>query len=465
MKTISPVPVVNKKILLAISMLASFISPFMGASVNIALPKISQEFAMNAVSMSWIPMSFLLSSVVSLVPVGKLADMFGLKRIFLYGNILIAFSSLLCAFSVSGMTLIFFRILQGIGSSMIFGTTMAIVTSAFPQNERGKVIGINVTAVYLGLSLAPILGGFLTQILGWRSLFLLIAAICLFSALATYIWVKAEWTGVRDEKFDFKGSIIYILAMTAFMLGFSKLPDPLAIITGLLGLIGLLFFLHIELNVTFPVINVLLFKNNRVFAFSNLAALINYAATFALSFILSLYLQYVKGLSPANAGMLLVAQPIIMALFAYVSGRMSDRYDSRILASLGMSIIVVGLILLIFINSQTTNPYLITCLVILGIGFGLFSSPNTNAVMSSVSREYLGTASATIATMRLTGQLISMGIATLIIHIYIGETKISATNIPSFISSVKVILGIFAILCFLGVFASIARGKTNNNNE
>lgn len=465
MENITAPQKVNRKLLLIISMMSSFIGPFMGASVNIALPEIGHEFAMNAVSLSWIPMSFLLSSAVALVPLGKLADIFGRMRLFFYGNIVIAISSILCACAASGMMLISFRLLQGIGSAMIFGTTMAIVTSAFPIEERGKVIGINTTAVYLGLSLAPILGGFLTQLLGWRSLFILIAPICLFSALAVHFWIKAEWKGAENEKFDFQGSLVYVLAMPFFMLGFSKLPDSHAIIVAILGFAGLLFFTRFELRITFPVLNISLFKNNRVFAFSNLAALINYAATFALSFILSLYLQYVKGLTPGNAGMILVAQPILMAIIASESGRLSDKYDPRILASVGMAIIVVGLLLLTILNAQTSNSYIIVCLVILGIGFGMFSSPNTNAVMSSVGKKYLGVASATVATMRLTGQMISMGIATLIIHIFIGESKISPSNIPAFITGTKVIFGVFAILCFLGVFASIARGKTNNNHE
>ena len=208
-----------------------------------------------------------------------------------------------------------------------------------------------------------------------------------------------------------------------------------------------------------PVLNISLFRDNKIFAFSNLAALINYAATFAITFVLSLYLQKVKGLQPVEAGMVLVTQPVLMAVVASISGRMSDRIDSRILSSLGMGIISIGLILLIFLTRSTSQGYLIGTLALLGLGFGLFSSPNTHSVMSSVEKKYLGTASATLGTMRLTGMMFSMAIAAMSIHLFIGEAAINTASIPGFMNSIKVIFTVFTVLCIAGVFASLARGK------
>ncbi|MDD5169932.1 MAG: MFS transporter [Syntrophales bacterium] len=455
-------PKVNKRTLVLVSVVASFLNPFMAAAVNIALPRIGKEFAMGAVTMSWIAMAFLLSSAVLLVPIGKLADLTGRKRIFFYGNLVVIFASLGCAFSTSGIMLIAFRICQGIGSAMIFGTIMAIVTSAFAPTERGRIIGINVTAVYVALSLAPVLGGFLTHTFGWRSLFFLTVPFALATAIAIHFFIKAEWRGASEETFDYKGSILYVIAMSAFMSGFSRLPNPVAIASAIGGFVGLLIFVRLELRLTFPVLNIRLFTGNRVFAFSNLAALINYAATFAISFVLSLYLQYVKGLSPQDAGFVLMTQPVFMAAFASFSGRLSDRYDSRILSSLGMGVIVIGLFLLIFLNSTTTIHYLITSLTVLGIGFGIFSSPNTNSIMGSVENTYVGVASSTVATMRVTGQMLSLGIATLTIHVFVGDVKISQENLTRFIHSARVIFLVFTVLCTLGVFASLARGKSIN---
>jgi MFS family permease len=271
--------------------------------------------------------------------------------------------------------------------------------------------------------------------------------------------VKSEWAEAKHEKFDYKGSVVYLVGISLFMYGISKLPDMHAVITSLIGLAGLVFFVKMELKTEFPVLDVSLFRNNRVFAFSNLAALINYAATFAVAFILSLYLQYIKGLTPRGAGLVLVTQPLVMALFAFFAGKLSDKYDSRILSSLGMAIIVVGLLFLSFLDMTTSNFYISVSLVILGMGFGLFSSPNTNSVMSSVERKYQGVASATIGTMRLTGQMISMGIATMIIHMFIGESRITHANYQLFLSSVRIIFLLFSVFCFIGVFASLARGK------
>ena len=449
----------NRGILLAVIMISSFFNPFMSAAVNIALPRISEEFSMNAVALSWIAMAFLLSSAVLLVPFGKLADILGRKRMLLTGNILFTIFTLGCALSVSGKMLIIARLLQGVGSAMIFSSGMALIISAFPPEKRGRIIGLNTSAVYIGLSAAPLLGGFLTQHFGWHSLFYINAVVGCLIIVGIVYGVKAEWAEAKNDPFDWKGSLVYMVAMTSLMYGFSKIPGRDGSILTVIGLAGLILFVLLELRVPVPVLNINLFRDNKIFAFSNLAALINYAATFAITFVLSLYLQKVKGLSPVEAGMLLVTQPVLMAIVASISGRMSDRIDSRILSSLGMGIISVGLILLIFLTTDTSRSYLIGTLALLGLGFGLFSSPNTNAVMSSVEKKFLGTASATLGTMRLTGMMFSMAIAAMSIHLFIGEAQINAATIPGFMNSVKAIFTVFTILCIAGVFASLARGK------
>jgi EmrB/QacA subfamily drug resistance transporter len=450
---------INRGILLTVVMLSSFFNPFMASAVNIALPSIGKEFTMNAVSLSWIAMGFLLSSAVLLVPFGKLADIVGRRKMLLLGNYFFILSTLLCAFSVSGNMLIISRCLQGIGGAMIMSSGMAIIISAFPPEKRGSIIGLNTTAVYVGLSAAPFLGGILTQSLGWQSLFFVNAAAGLLIIAGITAGVRADWAEAKNDRFDIAGSLIYVLAMSSLMYGFSQLPGKLAIMLTLAGSIGLVYFVILQLRIKTPVLNIGLFRENRIFAFSNLAALINYAATFGITFILSLYLQNVKGLSPRDAGLIMITQPVTMALVASVSGRMSDRIDSQILSSLGMAIIVAGLVLLIFLTTATGYTYLFIALLILGFGFGLFSSPNTNSVMSSVEKRYLGTASASLGTMRLTGQMFSMAIAAMSIHIFIGDAAITQANIPSFMHSIRVVFIVFAILCLLGVFASLARGK------
>ena len=450
----------SRRLILYLIIITSFINPFLGAAINIALPTISREFTMGAVGMSWVAMAFLLSSAVFLVPLGKLADIRGRKRIFLWGNVIITITSVLCALSVSGSMLIVMRGIQGIGSAMVFGTGVAIITSVYPPGERGRAIGITVTAVYTGLSLAPFLGGILTQYLGWRSIFYVTVPFGLLIVWLTLRYVKEEWADARGERFDLPGSILYLVSMSAFMYGFSQLPGLPAILLAGGGLIGLVVFTFLEMRVPNPVFSMELFTSNRLFAFSNLAALINYATTFAITFLLSLYLQYVLGYSPRDAGLILIAQPVTMALVASFSGRLSDTYDPRLIASGGMGVIVGGLVLLTLLKPDTSAIYIIVSLVVVGFGFGMFSSPNTNAIMGSVDRKHLGLASATVGTMRLTGQMISMGIATLVLQLFIGNRPLTNQMAPEFLASMKTIFLVFILLCSVGVLASLARGKS-----
>jgi len=454
----------NKTVLLAVTMTSNFLNPLMGAAVNVALPKISSEFTLDAVQMSWVTMAYLLASAVFLVPFGKIGDMWGRKKLFLYGNILFAFSTLLCAASFSGFFLISTRLLQGISSAMMSSTSMAIVISAFPPQERGKVIGFNVSAVYMGLSAAPILGGILTQAFGWRSLFFINATVTSLIVFAIFFKIKGEWVEAKGERFDWLGTLIYMPSMTALMYGFSKLPSPLAIIFTASGVIGMVIFVMVEIRSSFPVLNMKLFFENRVFATSNLSALINYAATFAVTFVLSLYLQYAKHLTPREAGLVLITQPILMALVAMFSGRLSDKVNPRWLASSGMAISVIGVFMLAFIRMETSHTYIVTALAILGFGFGLFSSPNTNMVMSSVERKFFGVASATLSTMRTTGMVFSMAIASLSVHVFVGEKQINDANIESYIHSTQVIFMVLTVLCIVGVFSSLVGKKTMQKN-
>ncbi len=450
---------VNKSVLLAVTITSNFFNPLMGAAVNIALPQIGREFSLEAVMLSWITMAYLLASAIFLVPFGKTADMWGRKKMFLYGTIFFAIATFLCGFSPSGDLLIIGRFFQGITSAMMYSTSMAIVISAFPAKERGKVIGYNVSATYVGLSIAPILGGFLTQTLGWRSLFLISAVITFITAIAIILYIKAEWKEESDEKFDWIGTLIYMPSMTFLMLGFSKLPETNAIILTILGVIGLVVFVISQLKSKHPLLNMKLFFENKVFASSNLSAFINYSATFAVGFVLSLFLQYAKHLSPQEAGALLITQPFLMAFVAIFSGRLSDRINPRWLASMGMAISAIGVVMLTFISMNTSEIYIIFALAILGFGFGLFSSPNTNMVMSSVQSKYYGIASATLSTMRATSMMFSMAIATLSVHIYLGNQIINDSNILSFIYSSKVVFIVFSILCSVGIFFSFVGKK------
>lgn len=432
----------------------------MAASVTIALPSIGREFAIDAVTLSWIAMSFILSAAVFLIPLGRIADIKGRKKIFIYGGAIFGAASIIAALAWSAEILIAARVIQGVGGAMLFGTGTAIISSVYPPGERGRPMGINIAITYLGLSLGPFLGGLMTQYLGWRSLFWLNALLCCILLLFTFLKLKSEWTEARGEKFDLAGSVIYGTGLVTVIYGLSELPAWYGFLSLAAGLVILLAFIKWETATDSPILDITLFLKNQVFAFSNLAAFINYSATFAVGFLLSLYLQYIRGLTPGSAGMVLVSMPVVQAIFSPLAGRLSDRIEPRLLASAGMALTALGLLLLIFIGADTALWYIIACLVLLGGGFALFSSPNVNAVMSSVDKKALGVASATLATMRLTGQMFSLGIAMLLISLFVGRVQVTSEVHPQFILSLQIALAIFTALCIGGIFASMARGKT-----
>jgi nitrate/nitrite transporter NarK len=245
------------------------------------------------------------------------------------------------------------------------------------------------------------------------------------------------------------------------MYGFSVLPElkGAALITA--GIIGVIIFALYEMRIPSPVLDIRLLTKNRIFAFSNLSALINYSATFAVTFLLSLYLQYIKGFTPEHAGIILIVQPVVMAMISPISGKLSDRVEPRIVASAGMTLTTIGLFFLIFLTEATSLWYLAITLLILGTGFGLFSSPNTNAIMSSVEKRFYGVASGMNGTMRLLGQMLSMGIAMMIFAIFIGPVEITPEYYPQFVLSLHYAFILFTIFCIIGILASLVRGKTS----
>jgi MFS family permease len=342
---------------------------------------------------------------------------------------------------------------------MIFGTAIAILTSVFPPGERGRVLGWNSAATYLGLSLGPVLGGFFVHGWGWRSLFWATGLVSL-AALVLVLWkLDRDWAEAHGEAFDRTGSSLLGLGLAALMYGFSRLPSPLGLALTAAGLAALAGFAGVESHATSPILDLRLFRANRIFLFSNLAALINYSSTWAVGFLLSLYLQYIKGLPPQRAGLVLIAQPVMMAVCSPFAGKLSDRTEPRLIASLGMSLTAAALLVFGFLRPGTPFPVLVAGLAVLGLGFGLFSSPNTNAVMGAVDNRSYGLASATLGTMRLSGQTLSAGLTMMLFSLFLGRSPIVPDLYPVFLAAVRSAFVLYALLCAIGVFASLARGK------
>jgi len=452
----------EQSLVLVVASVAGFLATFMASAINIALPVIGSEFDASAVTLSWVSLAYILAAGSVLMPAGRLADLYGRKRIFVWGLLLFAVMAFAVALSPSASVLIGLRVIQGLAAALVFAIGTAMVTLAYPPEKRGRALGLNVAGVYLGLTLGPVLGGVIVHNLGWRAMFYIVGTLGLVNwILAAWGLRRVEWREPKVAPFDFLGSVIYALALPAFLLGFTWLPGWQGIVSIVIGAAGLALFLWWETRAADPVLNVDLLARNRVFAYSNAAALINYAATFALTFLMSLYLQYTRGLDPQTAGFVLVAGMFVQTVFSPVAGRVADRVQARWVASAGMATCALGLFALVFLGEETPYWYIIPVLCVLGLGFAFFASPITHTVMGSVDKRYLGVASATLGTMRLAGQNISLGIATLVLALVVGKGVIEAADHTDLLASVRICFAIFTVLCALGVGASLVGPRPN----
>lgn len=444
---------------LIVATLTSFMGPFMISAVNVALPAIQNDFGVDAILLSWVATGYLLAVAVFLMPAGRLGDIYGRKKVFVAGLGLYTLACSLAALSTGIAGLLALRVLQGCGAAMFVTTGMAILTSIFPPDKRGRAIGYYVAAVYIGLAVGPLAGGLMTRLLGWRSIFAVMLPLGAGSVAVTFYYLKGEWADARGESLDWKGSLLYAAAVIGLVLGATRMPGWPAAGTMAAGALFMALFVRQEKRTRHPVLEVGLFTANRVFAFSSLAALINYAATYAVTFLMSLYLQYLQGLDPGGAGTVLMAQPVVMAVFSPLAGRLSDRIEPRRIASTGMGLTAAGLAGFALIGPRTSLVLIAANLCMMGLGFALFSSPNMSAIMGAVERRYYGIASGTVAAMRLMGQMASMALATLMLALFIGRAPIQPANHDAFLACIKTSFAIFAGICLAGVYFSLNRGR------
>ncbi|MDR0394860.1 MAG: MFS transporter, partial [Tannerella sp.] len=391
--------------ILFIACLSSSLVPFMGSSINLALPQIAREFDLNGIAQSWILTSYLLSTAILQVPFGRLADLWGKRNIFVTGLCLFAITTFGCGFAGNGAALILLRTLQGIGSAMVFSTNIAIISSVFPPKERGMAMGINAATVYVSIAAGPSLGGVITQNLGWEYVFFITAVLSTVALICALVVMKEQWAEAKGEPFDLKGALIYGPAILALIYGLTLLPHLTGLALIAIAVSLLFLFVKHEYKEKYPVFNVRLFFHNKIFRMSSAAALINYAATFPIGFLISLYLQEVKALDAQSAGLILIVQPVVQSALSPFAGKLSDRIQARYIASAGMALITVVLLIIAWrITPESSLIMLMVMLGLLGAGFAAFSSPNTNAIMGSVDKKNYSMASAATGTVRLIGQ-------------------------------------------------------------
>lgn len=449
----------SKTLIVFLAAFTSFITAFSTSAITVALPSIASQFSIDAILQNWLAISFLLTIAVFSVPFGKLSGKFGLKKFFIVGIVIFLLGSIGAAISFSAYSLIFFRVIQGVAGAMLNVAGFALVTEALPPQERGKGIGFTVSSVYIGLTLAPVLGGILTQNFGWQSIFYVVIPL-LFIPLILALWkVKEEWVTGKDDPFDFAGTVIYSIGILLFMYGFTILNEINGMILTAIGLILLVGFAIWELRQKFPVFHVELFKNAK-FSSSALAALISYLATFLVTYVLNYHLQYIEGMDPQITGIILIVTPALMAIIAPFSGNLSDRIEPQKLAAIGMGFVTVAIFILIFLQKGTPLSVIVVAMVLQGIGYGIFSSPNTNSIMGSVPRKFAPLASATVSTVRVIGQTMSLGILTVIFAIVMGSVQIVPKYFPLLTQSSQIACIISTILCVIAVFASLVGVKS-----
>jgi MFS family permease len=456
----------RRRATIIVTISTSFLTTFTGSSVNLAVPAISEQFHSSAAMIGWIITGYMLTSTSFSVPFGRIADLTGRKRVLVTGILVFSLFSGLCALAWSVESMAALRIAQGVGGALIFSTNIAILVDAFPPEMRGKVLGYSVAATYTGLSAGPVLGGLLNHYFGWHSIFTVTAALgfaVFILALINLPSVKpaAVESQVARGHYDVPGMCLYISMLLLLMYGFSALTE-IFIAKFLIpaGLIIGVFFVMRERKIMSPIVEIRLFASNMSFSLSNIATLLNYGATFAIGYFMSIYLQVVMGMSSQNAGLVLISQPLIMALLSPYAGRLSDRVSPFKLASVGMGLCAAGLLLFSFISVDFPLPAIIAGLVTVGVGFGFFSSPNTNAIMSCVSRSDYGVTSSIIATMRNMGHTSSMSIITLVVSARMGAVSFAEAPPALLIATMRTGFIVFTVICAVGVFCSLYRNTS-----
>jgi EmrB/QacA subfamily drug resistance transporter len=462
--------------LLALSSVGAFMGPLDGSIVSVALEKAGSDLHLSLSGVIWVQAAYLLAMAVLLIPLGRLADQHGRVRFYLIGTAIFTFASLLCALSMNGAWLIVMRVVQGGGAALMVATSAAIVTAIFPPQERGKALGINVMAVYIGLTVGPPLGGILVDTLSWRWVFLINLPIGAVVLIWGWFLLPRSERAEGSPRVDFAGAALLGVFLICLMVPLTFAPEwgwaaPLTLSLLAVSAVAFAGFVVVERRVKSPVLDLDLLLHNRLFAAANLAALLNYMALFAITWLTAFFLEIVQDRSASVTGLLILSQPLLMAVLSPLSGRLSDRIGSRVLATGGMVAIATGMLLLAAMPATAPVWLVAGNLAIVGLGMAAFSAPNTSAIMGSVRRDQLSVASAFIGTMRTTGQVLSLavlgGIAAsqlgrlgskLLLTHGQGVTALAEKAVNDFATGYSYAMFVGAGLALVGALVSLTRG-------
>lgn len=456
-----------------------FMIPFDASAVNIALPSISVSLHASLSSLIWIPTVYLLVFAALETTMGRLGDIRGKRNLFIVAVVIFTAGSLFASLSATITQLILARIIQGLGGAGMDAIGLSLITGAFAGGTRGRAFGLNSMVIYIGLTSGPAIGGFLVEYLGWRSLFYVNIPIGIIAAVLTLLFIRKDVTEKKSrQRFDLIGAITLTGFLTTLLLILNSrdfaLPELGNVLLDAVCLSFIIGFIYVEWRVAkAPLLDLRMFTQNRIFAGGSATALMNYLTAFGTLFVLSIYLQSILGYSPLTAGVILLAQPIFMAISAPIAGALSDRISAQVLSSIGMALKTVGFAFLATLGTSSSVETITIPLVLVGIGHGFFSSPNTNSIMGSVPAEKFGIASGTLGTIRQSGQ--SIGIAVLggivasqlpigSLNIFESSTVLHGVLAADFVSGVRISFIAAAVICAIGIFTSLMRGKQKSES-
>ena len=453
-----------------VACLGSLMGTLDSTIVSVSLPTITKDLGMDGSAAIWVPAAYLVTMAVLLLTVGRYSDMHGRKWVFIGGFSIFTIGSLLCSLASDGGQLIAFRAVQGIGGAFITATSSAIITNTVPPNIRGRALGINTMSIYAGLSLGPALGGLLTHAFGWRSIFLVNLPIGILVIVMAVLWLMETELTRTSKSFDVRGALVFSIALVSLMVALtlgSKQGWDLASVSLLVLAIALMpIFIWVEKGRKgWAMFDLDLLLHNRLFAAANLSALLNYLAYYNISFMMSFYMQSVLGWSILVTGTVLLVTPVVMALVSPLSGWGSDRLGSRALATGGMAIVMVSMILMLTLDQRSGMDRIVPLMALQGVGMGMFSTPNTSAVMGCVRKDQLGLASGTISLMRTVGMSLSLVIMAMALSVFgspevmaaMGDGGTGALNPQLFIDGMRASLAVSAVISLVGVVTSSTR--------
>jgi len=453
----------SRRLVQVVAGLGSAVAPFQVASVIVAAPTIGLDFGTDVALLGWLTAAFFLASAAFLVPFGRIADVKGAKRVFALGMAVYIASAAVCALAPDIYVLIAGRALTGLGAAMVFGTSIALLSLVFPTPERGKAIGVNVTAMFGGFTAGLLAGGLLTFYLSWRYLFLVALVIALVTLVLLRLRVKGECELARVREYDPRGMVLYSIGLLLAFFGLSEIDSLLGLVMLVAGGAVLGAFRVWEGRQAHPLVNraVARERNFRLAVLTNVSF---QAGAFAIPFLLSLYFQLVGGLDARTAGLVLVLPQALMTGFGTVSGRMTVRYSNYAVAGLGCIINAAGVGLLLTIETSVSLLIPIISLSLVGIGTGIFMPAVVNWALSKVAREDYGVASALTETSRLAGMTFSNVVLIVVFGLFLGGTAVGAESASAFLEAVRGSSFLYLILSLASTavcWAMVLKGRAS----